>query len=188
MATSTQPTGDSVMSEAGRDSPASEASVQGPSRAVSLDAAPAAVIATPQTGRVTAPPVMPGYGGANVVMTRHTARDGTVPGTSVMSGTDAAHNVMSAARDGAVVGVAAPHQSESGSDVRSARQAGVSSAVSRAESRYSSRSHTVGTTAPGTQFSRVQHLWRKRESGHRTSPSRSLSRQMLMLQESLTNV
>ena len=137
-------------------------------------------------GRVTAPPVMPGYGDAGVDTTRDSARDGTVPVASVMSDRESAHNVMSPARDGAVVDVAAPHHRDS--DVRSARQGRVSSSVSRAESRYSSRSHTVGTTAPGTQFSRVQHLWRKRESTRRTSPSRSLSRQTLMLQESLTNV
>ena len=195
MATSTQPTGDSVMSEAGRESPASEASVQGPSRVASEGAAPSNVMGGPHSGsphgsrgsgRATAPPVMPGYGDASVDTTRDITRDGTAPVASVMGGTEAAHNVMNPARYGAVVDVAAPHHRDS--DERSARQARVSSAVSRAESRYSSRSHTVGTTAPGTQFSRVQHLWRKRESGRRTSPSRSLSRQTLMLQESLTNV
>ena len=171
MSTSTQPTRDAVMSEAGHESPASEASVQGPSRVASEGAAPSNVMGghhsgSPHgshgSGRATAPPVMPGYGDASVDMTRDSMRDGTIPVASVMGGPESAHTAMSAARDGAVVAVAAPHQSDS--DERSARQARVSSAVSRAESRYSSRSHTVGSTAPGTQFSRVQHLWRKRES------------------------
>ena len=188
MSTTTQPTRDAEMSEAGRESPASEASVQGPSRAASANTAPGMVLTGSRqgsphgsrgSGRATAPPIIPGYGGTHVDATRDTTRDGTVPGTSVMGGTNPAHNVMSAARDGAVVAVAAPHQLDS--DVRSAHQGRVSSSVSRTESRYSSRSHTIGSTAPGTQFSRIQHLWRKRESGRRSSQSRSLSRQTLML-------
>ena len=169
--------------------------MQGPSRVGSQGAAPSNVMGSAHSGsphglrgsgRATAPPMMPGYGDVSVDMNRDVARDGSIPVASEIDGRESAHTAMSAARDGAVVAVAAPHQPDS--DVRSARQGRVSSAVSRAESRYSSRSHTVGSTAPGTQFSRVQHLWRKRESTRRTSPSRSLSRQTLMLQESLTNV
>ena len=188
MAMPPQSSQDAVMSEADHDSPASEASVQGPSRASSGGKAPSLILmgshpGSPQgsrgSGRATAPPVMPGSGDAGVDTTRDSTRDGVIPAAVVMSDRESAHSAMSPVRDGAVVEVAAPHHRDS--DVRSARQGRVSSPVSRTESRYSSRSHTVGSTAPGTQLSRVQHLWRKRESSRRTSPSRSLSRQTLML-------
>ena len=93
MAMPPQSSQDAVMSEAGRDSPASEASVQGPSRASSGGKAPSLILmgshpGSPQgsrgSGRATAPPVMPGSGDAGIDTTRDSAHDGTVPVASVM--------------------------------------------------------------------------------------------------------
>ena len=136
-----------------------------------------------QSGRATVPPRLPGDMRSDGA--QHD-RDGTVsagdeprhvmPERGARSDTEGAMTTRtpsqrSAPRDGSVGGVA------------------VSTPVSRTESR--TRSPTVGRSAsqvPGTQFSRVQTIWRKRETSRKRSPGRTASRQASVLQESLGQI
>ena len=64
--------------------------------------------------------------------------------------------------------------------------------VSRSSSRIAilaAASRATAPVMPGTQFSKVKTLWRKREgTAQRRSPSRTLSRQASILQSSLQNI
>ena len=175
------------MTEAGRGSPDSQHSVQGPQRR-----APSRVMVPEgsmmgtwdpsQSGRATVPPRLPGDTRSDGA---HSDRDGVVSagdepryvmparGHSDTEGAVPARipSQQSAPRDGGVGGVA------------------VSTPVSRTESR--TRSPTVGRSTsqtPGTQFSKVQTLWRKRETSRKRSPGRTASRQASVLQESLGQI